>query len=66
MPRVDPLQQLLSGLENENAALLKAIETQNERFEAMDASLSELFKLVKAQDERLNTLQALYETLSKK
>lgn len=66
MPRVDPLQQLLSGLEKENAALLKAIETQNERFEAMDASLSELLKLVKAQDERLNALQALCETLSKK
>lgn len=26
MPIVDPLQRLLSGLENENAALLKSLE----------------------------------------
>lgn len=66
MPIVDPLQRLLSGLENENAALLKSLEAQNERFEAMDASLSALFKLLEAQNERLNTLQKVCDSLSKK
>lgn len=66
MPTVDPLQQLLSGLERENEDLLKAIEGQNRRFEAMDASMSELFKLLKAQNERLSALETLCETLSEK
>lgn len=65
MPTVDPLQQLLSGLERENINLLKAIEEQNRRFEAMDASLSGLLKLAKAQDERLSALETLCETLFK-
>lgn len=65
MPTVDPLQQLLSGLERENEDLLKAIEEQNRRFEAMDVSMSELLKLLKAQDERLSALETLCETLSK-
>lgn len=66
MPIIDPLQQLLTGLENENSALLTAVEEQNRRFEAMDASLSSLFKLVKAQDKRLSALETLCETLSKR
>jgi hypothetical protein len=66
MATLDPLQQLLTALENENATLLKSIASERQRIGAIEQDLTRLFSLVKAQGEQLNKLAAFCEALSKR
>lgn len=66
MATLDPLQQLLTALENENSTLLKSIASERQRIGAIEQDLTKLFSLVRLQSEQLNTLVAFCESLSKK